>query len=318
MPTATRGITCAIAVVLIIGLFGCDDEKKKEEPQEKPKIYGHDTWLACPQIKKGCGALLVDITKNNQPQDTNLSAIKDSLTKAGCTVDYVEAAKFDSNPKPKDAKKTADNQAKWADLQKQIDAHVAALKKGRELEIVMVRAHGADNLSPCGWWGPGFPADAGLDRDKLLAQIYTSANQNVCGWATYDGSCYGGLSIKAVDELENKGKATCTTAAKDSGKPGPNHPKLHAAFLSDDAASTGLAPAGTWLSGSCDDKKIKQDLDEWQKVIDKEAQKPAPPGGRDYFEMASGLRSVMQSQKSYYTDDGYNACQQATHPHQGY
>jgi hypothetical protein len=298
----------------------CDDNQKKDEPkEEKPVIYGHDGWLACPQIKKGCSAILVDFSKNNAPKDTNLSAMKDSLTKAGCAVDYVEAPLFADNPAPKNAQKTTDNKAKWADLQKKIDDHAKGLSKGVEVEIVMVRGHGADNLSPCGWWGPGFPSDAGLNRDAFLKQLYTAVKQNACGWAVYDGSCFGGLSPKAVDELENKGAATCTTG---NGKPGPNHPQLHAAFLSDDAASTGGMPGAAFMgfkAGSCDDAKIKKDLDNWKDVVDKEAKKTVPAGGvRDYFEMADGLRQVMQGQFSYYLDDGYKACQQAVHPHKGY
>lgn len=208
----------------------------------------HDSAADCKQRNKGCEVLIIDFMHANEffafLHDSK--DLVDPFKNCGCNVIYV-APKMQALPtddsilvvdkvaavsgggiitykkilNPNFAKEwqaaNNSNDVEWNKLNNAIRQHQTLIKKGRELVIELVNAHG-DTRS----WGSCYLDYRDLYRDTFHLNNYSSANGNCCDWFTYDLSCHAGYTPIIVENLENKG----IPSMQPSGAKG----NFHAAF----------------------------------------------------------------------------------------
>jgi hypothetical protein len=291
------------------------EKKKKEED--------------CPQRGKGCVALVIDFS-HNVTWEFDMESLSKKLTAAGCDTDYVApdlveiplpqtygyegVASYTTTPDPKDqdaARKH--NNPEWKKVREAITKHREKVAKGVELAIEIVNGHGdgktGEGLLRCGdWVWKEYTGDF-LLRADFHEGNYHAANKNVCGWFTSDFSCYGGLTPKVVDELENLTTSTCSQA---SAVACPNH----AGWEADSSTST-ATNTKTCSNGSIGWQKsyIGDPLD-----AETDRRKNLPAGSAsDYSGLIDALRSKAgESSTSRYADRGYAKDKPPAHTHGGY
>ncbi|HZI56382.1 MAG TPA: hypothetical protein VFF39_06380, partial [Verrucomicrobiae bacterium] len=291
------------------------EKKKKEED--------------CPQRGKGCVALVIDFS-HNVTWEFDMESLSKKLTSAGCDTDYVTpdlqeiplphtygyegVASYTSTPDPKDVAAAREhNTPEWKKVRDAIAKHREKVAKGVELAIEIVNAHGAEQhtgeLLACGNWEWKEYTGDYLYRAEFHSGNYRAANKNVCGWFTSDFSCYGGLTPKVVDELNNLTTATCSQA---SAIACPNHAGWEA-----DSSTSSATNTETCSNGSVGWQKsyIGDPLDE---AIAKKKDLPAGSPS-DYSELIGALRSKAgESSTSRYADRGYAKDKPPSHAHGGY
>jgi hypothetical protein len=291
------------------------EKKKKEED--------------CPQRGKGCVALVIDFS-HNVSWEFDMESLSKKLTAAGCDTDYVApdlweiplphtygyegVASYTSTPDPKDQEAArAHNTPEWKKIRDAIAAHREKVAKGVELAIEIVNGHGAEarktETLACGNWEWKEYTGDYLYRAEFHAGNYRAANKNVCGWFTSDFSCYGGLTPKVVDELNNLTTATCSQA---SAIACPNH----AGWEADSSTSTATN------TETCSNGSIG-----WQKSyigdpLDAETarRKDLPAGSpSSYSGLIDALRAKAgESSTSRYADRGYAKDKPPAHARGGY
>jgi hypothetical protein len=291
------------------------ENKKKEED--------------CPQRGKGCVALIIDFS-HNVSWEFDMDSLSKKLTAAGCETDYVApdlmeiplpetygyegVASYTTKPDPKDQDAARDhNTPEWKKVRDAITKHREKVAKGVELAIEIVNGHGdgktGEGLMRCGDWVWKEYSGDFLLRADFHEGNYHAANKNVCGWFTSDFSCYGGLTPKVVDELENLTTSTCSQA---SAVACPNH----AGWEADSSTST-ATNTKTCSNGSIGWQKsyIGDPLD-----AETDRRKGLPAGSASsYSGLIGALRSKAgESSTSRYADKGYAKDKPPAHVHGGY
>src|SRR5438270_3245507 len=289
-------------------------EKKKEED--------------CPQRGKGCVALIIDFS-HNVSWEFDMESLSKKLTAAGCDTDYVApdlweiplpqtygygVASYTTKPDPKDqdAARTH-NDPEWKKVRDAIVKHREKVAKGAEMAIEIVNGHGdgqtGNGMLRCGdWVWKEYTGDF-LMRADFHEGNYRAANKNVCGWFTSDFSCYGGLTPKVVDELNNLTTSTCSQASVIAC---PNH----AGWEADSSTSTATSTE-TCSNGSIGWQKsyIGDPLDA---EIDRRKNLPAGSPS-SYSELIGALRSKAgESSTARYADRGYAKDKPPAHARGGY
>ncbi len=292
-----------------------NDKKKKEED--------------CPQRGKGCVALVIDFS-NNVSWEFDMESLGKKLKAAGCDTDYVApdlweiplphtygyegVASYTSTPDPKDQEAArAHNTPEWKKIRDAIAKHREKVAKGVELAIEIVNGHGeSQGKTPtlaCGYWEWKEYTGDFLYRAEFHAGNYKAANKNVCGWFTSDFSCYGGLTPKVVDELNNLTTSTCSQA---SAIACPNH----AGWEADSSTST-ATNTETCSNGSIGWQKsyIGDPLD-----AETDRRKDLPAGSAtNYSSLIDALREKAgESSTSRYADRGYAKDKPPAHARGGY
>lgn len=113
----------------------------------------------------------------------------------------------------------ATNDAAMQDIEQAIaDFRLHVRSNGVDYTQVVINAHGVPaNMDighikgdqECGWLTPSYIPSRVIYRADLLLGNYRASRGKVCTAVLEDMSCYGGLSVKATDELNNFGTATC-------------------------------------------------------------------------------------------------------------
>jgi hypothetical protein len=286
-----------------------------------PTPSASPTVEACPQLHKGCAALVIDIMKNNDWIMADASALPPVLKAAGCVVDSI-APDFWRVPHPitfgvtlytpsqqKVAEANAHNETEWNRVMQVIDTHAERVSAGKSLAIEIINAHGGlpndggTGRLLCGFWSAQFDATMVLSRNDLIGKMYGTANHNVCSWVMYDSSCYSGYTPKGMDEAENEimmaGIPTCSFASV------VDCPR-HAGYGLDTAAGASVAPEPSRNGASF--MRLQ-----WLKSALGSA-----PG--NFPDMAEALRKYTAARSSNYTDQGYEGDipPPREHPHSGY
>jgi hypothetical protein len=291
------------------------EKKKKEED--------------CPQRGKGCVALVIDFS-HNVSWEFDMESLNQKLTAAGCETDYVApdlweipldhtygyegVASYTSKADPKEQDKAREhNTPEWKKVREAIAKHREKVARGVELAIEIVNGHGdgksGDGVMRCGdWVWKEYTGDF-LLRADFHEGNYRAANKNVCGWFTSDFSCYGGLTPKVVDELNNFATSTCSQASA------LNCP-IHAGWEADSSTSTAVSTA------TCSNGSIG-----WQKSyigdpLDAETERRknsslGPMAG--YGPLIEALRAKAgESSTARYADKGYAKDKPPAHARGGY
>ena len=289
----------------------------------------------CPQRAEpghvACIALIIDFSKDVF-YEFDVEKVSKLAKTAGCETDYVAPSfrvvptvrtysvtnpltgstyTLTINPDPAEvAAATQHNTAQWATINTAIANHRARVAKGVELAMEVVDGHGSSASYKCGSFSASFWSGATLWRDEFHAGNYAAANKNVCAWFVGDFSCYGGLTPKAVDELDNLGTATCAA--------GPTIAcPIHAGWESDAAMSSALSTEPCmngsvgWQRGYIQDALS----DEVSRQL-RQFNAGQFPG--DYSSLVKGLHGAVGSATSNYSDRGYAKDQPPSHTKAGY
>ena len=277
--------------------------KKKEEKND------------CPQRGKGCVALVIDFSADYS-FEFDMSTVSKKLSDAGCDTDYI-APKFKDVPKESlfstptaaEIKAAQDhNQAQWDSVNDAEKKHREKVAKGVEIAIEITNGHGGEAAPglPCGDVEPNDWRGSYLRRDDFHQGNYKAANKNVCSWFTADLTCYGGLTPKVVDELENLTTATCKAASTIACG---NHAGWEADGSMSSAKSTDTCTNGSvwWQSGY-----VKE-------ALDAEIKRRAAGQNKDYSTLIQALNSsTVKSTTARYTDHGYAKDHPPVHARGGY
>jgi hypothetical protein len=269
----------------------------------------------CPQRGKGCVALIIDFS-NDYSFEFDMSTIAEKFTKAGCDTDYV-TPKFKTIPKEstfstptaEEVKAAQDhNQAEWDAINAAIERHRQKVAKGVEIAIELTNGHGGESAAglPCGDVEPADWFGSYVRRDDFHLGNYKAANKNVCSWFTADLTCYGGLTPKVVDELENLTTATCNKA---SAIACGNHAGWEADGSMSSATSTETCNNGNvwWQSSYVKD------------ALDAEIKRRDAGQKADYSAFIQQLHSkTVESTTARYTDRGYAKDHPPMHARGGY
>jgi hypothetical protein len=348
--------------------------------------YGHEEAAQCPELHRGCIALVADLMKNdattllfkkdrtkyeaelkeaqkelNKSKDGGPKWLKDHVEflkeelhngmpvdfasefkNAGCKV-YAPDPELDLKPVTYKENETADerkindverqknrehNEKEMARLQKVIaDFRTAVASDKPEVAIVIVDAHGSSaipksydgtTLDRCGQWGNAYDIEVKRENELYRARFhdgnYQAVNKNVCGWFNVDLSCYGGLTPKVVDELDNYATSTCQKASAINCS-------LHAGWGADGSFSSATAVA------PCDYGNIYRNANRISQLIDNHiANTPAAGSGTpaagsapDFQWLIDGLKRIERGGTAYYSDRGYDKDPPVpVHSHFGY
>lgn len=281
----------------------------------------------CPQRGMGCVALIIDFS-HNVTWEFDMASLSKKMSGVGCDTDYVAPdlweiplpydigvgpASYTVQPDPEDQRKAREhNDPEWKRIRDALEKHRARVSKGVELAIEIVNGHGyaqgKDSMACGAWVWKEYTGDF-LLRSSFHDGNYRAANKNVCGWFTSDFSCYGGLTPKVVDELENLTTSTCAAASTIACG---NHAGWEADASMSSASSTQTCSNGSigWQGGYIRD------------VLDKEAERRKDAGvgvNGSYTELIQALHSgATESATSRYGDRGYAKDKPPIHARGGY
>jgi hypothetical protein len=281
----------------------------------------------CPQRGMGCVALIIDFS-NNVSWEFDMNRLSKKLTEVGCETDYVTpdlweiplpydigvgSASYTVQPDPEDQRKAREhNEPEWRKIREAVERHRAKVAKGVELAMEIVNGHGysqgRDSMACGAWVWKEYTGDF-LLRASFHDGNYRAANKNVCGWFTSDFSCYGGLTPKVVDELENLTTSTCSAASSIACG---NHAGWEADASMSSASSTETCSNGSigWQGGYIRD------------VLDKETERRKELGlgsKASYAELIQALHAgATGSATSRYSDRGYAKDKPPIHARAGY
>lgn len=277
----------------------------------------------CPQRGKGCVALIIDFSYD-QLLEVDLKNVSDKLKAAKCDVDYVipsfkpvpegyligyESGTATQSPDDKEITANKEhNKDQWNWINDAIAMHRQRVAKGAEIAIELVNGHGGEARPglDCGDFEPADWSGKYLRRDDFHLGNYRAANKNVCSWFTADFTCYGGLTPKAVDELNNLTTATCTNASTIAcGN--------HAGWEADSS-----------MSSATDTKTCNNGNIWWQKgyikdALDAEIKRREAGQSNDYSQLIKALQSdTVSSATAHYSDRGYDKDKPPIHAREGY
>ncbi len=338
--------------------------------------YGHNETAQCPQLHRGCIALVVSMMKNDattqwfkqrrKENETDLKKFQEEMKKSkdggppwmkahvkwlkeelqtGFPVDFASEFKnagckvFAPDPEP-DLQAITFNPGETDAQRQKIKDHneaemyrlngvvtnyrTAVATQQPEIAIEIVDAHGGaaeaksydgTDYERCGLWGPGYYT--GTKNELFRASFhngnYSAANKNVCSWFNIDLSCYGGLTPKVVDELDNYATSTCQkTSAIDCG--------LHAGWGADGSFSSGTAVAPCHFGDSLRNANLLRQLidDHLANTPAAGSGVPAAGGAPDFQWLIDGLKRIERGGTAFYSDRGYAQDQPPIHSHFGY
>jgi hypothetical protein len=210
-----------------------------------------------------------------------------------------------------EAKKTITehNDAEMYRLNKVIADYRAAVATSKpEVAIEIVDAHGGPAIprsydgtdyERCGEWGNDYYVGTtnSLYRASFHQGNYAAANKNVCSWFNFDMSCYGGLTPKVVDELNNYATSTCQ-------KRSTINCAMHAGWGADGSTASGTSVATAHIGDGVRNANLLRKL-----IEDNLTSSPAPgasyPGGPDFQWLTDGLKRIERGGTAYYSDRGY-------------
>ena len=153
----------------------------------------------------------------------------------------------------------------------------------------------------CGDWGAGFNIGYVLKNDDILYRAdfhngnYAAVNKNVCGWFNIDLSCYGGLTPKVTDELENYSTSTCQKSSTIACG-------LHAGWSGDGGFSSATAVT------SCGYNVAYNNVNRVRQMIDDHLANAAAAGGAtpaaggaapDFQWLIDGLKKIERGGTAY-------------------
>jgi hypothetical protein len=269
----------------------------------------------CPQRGKGCVALIIDFSRD-YTFEFDMATVAETLGKAGCDTDYVTpkfktvpTPSFFSTPTAAEIKAAEDhNKAQWDSINTAIAKHREKVAKGVEVAMEITNGHGGESTAglPCGDVEPADWYGSYLRRDDFHQGNYQAANKNVCSWFAADLTCYGGLTPKVFDELENLTTATCKAASSIAC---PNHAGWEADGAMSSATSTeACSNVSVWWQGGY----VKDALD--AEIKRREAGQKS-----DYSALIQQLHSkTVESTTARYTDRGYAKDKPPAHGRGGY
>jgi len=290
-------------------------------PPDQPATKNNED---CPQRGKGCAALIIDFSAHFDETD-HLKKMRDALENIDCDVQYVDPEFRNANASQFSEQRAAvrewnDKQMKW--MREEISKHRKKLEEGRELAIEMITGHGGawefddDGSSTFGVFGPhqlfhnNFAiterADSdkkqklgegrsGLTRGLFHSGNYTAANKHVCAWFVFDHSCYSGLTPRAIDTLNNTGKAEYTYKPIDQCG-------LHAAYEEDLGVGTSKSDAQCNASDApTATAPLIKELESFEKSI--QGDSPA-----DFRSLIAKLSKVFWTSEGFYHDGGHHYC----------
>ncbi len=184
-----------------------------------------------------------------------------------------------------------------------------------EIAMEIIDAHGGgaydtrgllpsfDSDYRCGDVGPGYYAGPDLYRGDFHDGNYHAANKNVCGWFTMDFSCYGGLTPKVTDELNNLATSSCRAASTvNCGN--------HAGWEADGSMASATAVSSCRFGTAYSQAAVFGDL------LDRQAARDG--SGSDFSSFMSDVRRMLRAGTAFYTDRGYAKDQPPIHSHFGY
>ena len=284
-------------------------------PDDSTTNKKRDEHNDCPQRGKGCVALVIDFSADYS-FEFDMSTIAKKFTDAGCDTDYV-TPKFKevpkesmfSTPTAEEIKAAQDyNQKQWDSVNDAEKKHREKVSKGVEIAIEITNGHGGDAMPglACGDVEPNDWRGSYLRRDDFHQGNYKAANKNVCSWFTADLTCYGGLTPKVVDELENLTTATCKAASTIACG---NHAGWEADGSMSSATSSETCTNGSvwWQSGYVKD------------ALNAEIKRRAAGQNKDYSALIQALHSsTVESTTARYTDRGYAKDHPPVHARGGY
>jgi hypothetical protein len=280
----------------------------------------------CPQRGKGCVVLIIDFS-HNVTWEFDMETLSKKFAAAGCDTDYVTpdlweiplpqtygyegVASYTTKPDAKDQDKAREhNMPEWKKVRDAIARHREKVAKGVELAVEIVNGHGdpksGEGVSRCGDWVWKEYSGDFLLRADFHEGNYRAANKNVCGWFTSDFSCYGGLTPKVVDELDNLTTSTCSQKSTIAcGN--------HAGWEADSSTSTATS------TETCSNASIG-----WQKSyigdpLDEEIERRKNSADATYTKLIEALREKAgESSTARYADRGYAKDKPPTHARGGY
>jgi hypothetical protein len=279
----------------------------------------------CPQRGRGCVALIVDFIKRSD-RKSHLDEVRNRLEQVNCEVDYVapEFKELDESDKAARAAAITHNNKEMAKVRSAVAAHRERLKEGVELAIEMINAHGDEanneDVGTFGIVGPHYAfrygiedpslktgiALAGLSRGLFHGGNYDALLRHACAWFVFDASCYSGLTARAVDTLENTGKAEYTLKPIDDCKP-------YAAYEQDVAVTT-----ATGHEEACSEevfslaKPLLGPLEELHREVLRETRSASGPHSvvypKTYRTLVPRMVKAIMASHGYYADNGYKWC----------
>jgi hypothetical protein len=203
------------------------------------------------------------------------------------------------------------------------DFRAAVVADTPEVAIVLVDAHGGSAIAKylngstvdrCGEWSPGYFMGLRVKNEDILYRAdfhngnYTAVNKNVCSWFNIDLSCYGGLTPKVTDELDNYATSSCQKASAIDCP-------LHAGWGADGAFSSATAVT------SCSYGIAYNNANRLRQLIDDHAASTSAAGGgaTDFQWLIDGLKKIERGGTAYYSDRGYKKDPPTpVHSHFGY
>jgi hypothetical protein len=265
---------------------------------------GPDGGTDCPQRRKGCDALIVDLMYewymfSVGDMETRLKGIQ-------CTTEFYDInANFKEKPRRvfvatnrppagfwnMTEAELAVRLAQWrawrageqAKLDVAIATHVAHLREEKEIGIEVFNAHGSEGNCPaCGSittaeWEVSEP------RRETIEAIYGGAHRRVCAWLLFDSSCFSGNSVRGFNTVNNTGACRCC-------EPPPLNPCFRAAFEDDKAV------ASSRITDEASNLTCKFDLSHFKDAIEE-----ARAAGNNRVDRFINRRQFASS----YVDDGY-------------
>jgi hypothetical protein len=281
----------------------------------------------CPQHDNGCVALLLNfrtyayangLSDSEEPDELN--AVAKALRPLPCDVTHVEPnikrlTSYERgyyigisghgyhytkqiDPKGGEIEHNAEEMRK---LTSAIEQHRATIKtKQPELAIEMFSAHGhyaSFSGDTFGFVSPHIQSETShVGRGSFHAGNYVAVNHNVCQWFVYDSSCYSGLTPRAVDTLNNTGKASYTPKKSDNCA-------LHAAY--DDDLAAGNATSDTCSLIDEGPKLLDRTVLDALRTIDTHRRGHMAGFEPDFIGL---VKSNLEKFPSRYYDAGYKTC----------
>jgi hypothetical protein len=252
------------------------------------------------------------------------------LKAAGCTVDneqpdlwpypqsfqYVDAAgQLQTwNPPPAiGVAVRANNRQEMAKLDEAIQLHRELVEtKQPEVAFEIIDAHGGpahgSRRDRCGDVGTGYDSGVSLYRADFHDGNYRAANKNVCSWFTVDLSCYGGLTPRVTDELNNFGSSSCQ-------KPSIINCPVHAGWEADGSMSSATSITSCPAQESY---RVEHALGDALDVTTHDNSVGEAKYRPEFAGLISVLKRIERAGTAFYSDRGYAKDHPPRHVHVGY
>ena len=319
---------------IIIPIYIPDVDLFQDDPlfPLDPDISWYEPAEDCPQRSNGMEILTIDFFSESNIIlfDDFREILINTSDFVGANTQYV-APKFRRNPAharlidgngtsfqlPALPVELADirayNLAEWVKVRDALLNYQGRIRQGCEVAWFQVFAHGSKGA--CGHWGPGFYAHSAMPRKEVLMGNYYAARGNVCANVTHDMSCFGAISPRIMDELNNLGTTHCQPTQE-------KNIRHHAGYELDfhTAASNGVNPV-IFLYGAGHLVAIN-DILEKEIMARRDAEAQNGKKEIDYSRLIQSMQndsffSDPNTDFSSYSDHGYARCKPELHQERG-